>query len=178
MWVDFNVIEGLIHPLVLGLSFLKQNKAIMSFDEDTIYMGDTKVVLRQSPPTPCPPPPHLAAFQSVTLPPLSRNLVEVYLAGTNLKDLLPEKGEPVSAYVRPFAPETCHDVPQIAAHSIIDPRQKRMTLELLNIWPHPVNVAVDSPVALVDTINPEIKETDIWPRKEKPPQRTPPPEDD
>ena len=75
---EFNVIENLVHPIVIGLPFLQKNKAILSFERDTLFIGNTEIPLAQARPTPDPPPPHLAAFRPVTLPPLTRSYIEVY----------------------------------------------------------------------------------------------------
>ena len=150
----FFVIENLIHPIVLGLPFLRENRAILSFEKDSIFFGETVTHLRQIGPPPKPPPLHVAAFESVTLQPWSRNWIRVYLTGTGR--LEHEMNETQNLYIRPFSPETNVDVPQIAAHSIIDTSQPTCLVEVMNVWPHPINIHRDSPVGLVDTINPEI----------------------
>jgi hypothetical protein len=52
-------------------------------------------------------------------------------------------------------------IPQISAHSIVDPGKDVMVVEVINPWPTPINIAADVPVALVDTINPEIRDVDV-----------------
>ena len=170
----FLIIENLIHPIVLGLPFLRESRAILSFEKDAIFFGDTAAPLRQIGPPPKPPPLHVAAFESVTLQPWSRNWIRVYLTGTGL--LSDELKTTQNLYIRPFSAETNVDVPQIAAHTIIDTSQPTCLVEVMNVWPHPINIHRNSPVGLVDTINPEIVElpTDT----EKPPPSPPPADND
>ena len=112
--------------------------------------------LWQTPPPPKPPPLHVAAFESVTIPAWSRSLIPVYLTGTGR--LEEEMNKVQNFYIRPFASETSVDVPQIAAHAIIDSSKPVSMVEVMNVWPNPINITKDMPVGLVDTINPEIAE--------------------
>ena len=82
---SFAIIENLIHPLVIGLPFLRENRAILDLDKDIMHLGDSKIALRQNLPMAKPPPLHVAAFESTTLPPWSKSLVKVYLKGTGRK---------------------------------------------------------------------------------------------
>ena len=160
----FSIIENLIHPIVLGLPFMREQRAILSFENDTIYFGDCSIPIRQSAPPKKPPPLHVAAYESVTLPPWSRSRVQVYLTGTGLKRH--EQDTVQNLYVRPFTQETDMDLPQVAAHTIIDTSQPTCVIEVLNIWPNPINVHKDMPLGLVDTINPEIvplSSLEAWP---------------
>ena len=152
----FLIIENLIHPIVLGLPFLRENRAVLSFERDELYFGQTVAPLRQIGPPPKPPPLHVAAFESVTLKPWSRNWIRVYLTGTGR--LAEEIGTVQNLYVRPFSAETNVDVPQIAAHTVIDTSEPTCLVEVMNVWPHPINIHRNTPVGLVDTINPEIVE--------------------
>ena len=155
---EFHIIENLIHPVVIGLPFLQKFKAILSLDRDLLYMGDIVVPMAQAPTTPPLQPPHLATFQSYTIPPLCRSYINVYLTGNQgLFDA--EKTE--ALYVRPFFSECSKDVPQVAAHSVVDPRKKVMVVEVINAWPNPININVDTPIALVDTVNPEMRTIDV-----------------
>ena len=152
----FLVIESLIHPIVLGLPFLREQRGIISFEHDAVFFGDCMTPLWQTPPPPKPPPLHVAAFESVTIPAWSRSLIPVYLTGTGR--LEEEMNKVQNFYIRPFASETSVDVPQIAAHAIIDSSKPISMVEVMNVWPNPINITKDMPVGLVDTINPEIAE--------------------
>ena len=65
---EFNIIESLIHPAVIGLPFLQKHRATLSFENYTLLMGDKDYPLARSPGTPSPPPPPLAAFEARTIP--------------------------------------------------------------------------------------------------------------
>ena len=106
------------------------------------------------------PPPHLAAFQSYTIPPLCRSFINVYLTGN--ADLI-DVEKTHALYVRPFFAECSKDVPQVSAHAVVDPRKKVMVVEIINAWPNPIDIRVDTPVALVDSINPDIRNVDVPP---------------
>ena len=117
-------------------------------------IGDKDFPMGRSPGTPSPPPPHLAAFEPRTIPPMSRAFINVYLTGDQSQI---DMSVAEALYVRPFYAETAKDVPQIAAHCLVDPRKKVMSVEIVNVWPTPITVEVDSPVAIVDTVNPDLK---------------------
>ena len=151
---EFNIIESLIHPVVIGLPFLQKHKAILSFETDSLFIRDLEFPMGRAPPTPDPPPPHLAAFHSYTVTALCRSYIEVYLTGNQG---LFDASKADALYVRPFHAECSRDVPQTAAHSLVDPKMKSMTVEILNAWPNPINIATDMPIALVDTVNPEVR---------------------
>ena len=157
---EFHIIDGLIHPIVIGLPFLQKHKAILSLERDLLYIGDNEIPMARAPPTPAPQPPHLATFQPYTIPPLCRSYINVYLTGNQG---LFDADKTDSLYVRPFYAETCKDVPQVAAHSVVDPKKKVMVVEVINAWNDPINIAVDTPIALVDTVNPEIRVLDVAP---------------
>ena len=150
----FNVIENLIHPVVIGLPFLQQNRATLSFSNCTLLIGNQDYPMARSPGTPSPPPPHLAAFEQNIIPPMSRAFINVYLTGDQSQI---DMSSATSLYVRPFYAETAKEVPQIAAHCIVDPRKKIMAVEVINAWPAPIKIEVDSPIAIVDTVNPLVK---------------------
>ena len=151
---EFNVIESLIHPAVLGLPFLQKFKATLSFENYTLLIGDQDYPLARSPGTPSPPPPHLAAFEARTIPPMSRTMVNVYLTGDQSRI---DMSVAEALYVRPFYSESAKEVPQISAHCVVDPRKKIMSVEVINVWPTPIEIEVDAPVAIVDTVNPDLK---------------------
>ena len=37
---NFAIIPNLIHPIVIGLPFLREQRAILSFENDAFYFGD------------------------------------------------------------------------------------------------------------------------------------------
>ena len=160
----FNVIDDLIHPIVIGLPFLRENRAILDLDREVVYFGDCAVALRQNVAPAKPPPLHVAAFEAKTLPPWSKNLVKVYLKGTGRT--VEEMNKTQNLYVRPFTAETNVEIPQIASHTVLDTSKDVVEVEVLNLWPHPVNVAQDMPIGLVETINPEMREI-LQPNEER-----------
>ena len=81
---ELSVVEGLVHPIVLGLAFLRRVKASILFGEDTMMIDQCKVVL--SAPPPSPPPPHLAVFNPVTLQPGEMKDVDVYMSGFSIEN--------------------------------------------------------------------------------------------
>ena len=79
------------------------------------------------------------------------------MAGVGLK---PEEANATqNLYVRPFAGKIDKDVPQISSHTVISTQHPMSEVEVLNLWPHPINVAKGSPIGIVQTINPMIKDT-------------------
>ena len=59
---EFNVIEHLVHPIVIGLPFLQKHKAILSFEKDEIYIGQFKFPLGRAPNVTELPPPTYGGF--------------------------------------------------------------------------------------------------------------------
>ena len=51
---EFNIIESLIHPVVIGLPFLQKHKAILDFGKDALIIGDLQFPMGQAPETPEP----------------------------------------------------------------------------------------------------------------------------
>ena len=78
---EFHIIESLIHPIVIGLPFLRKHKAVLSLERDLLFIGKNEIPMARAPPIRDIPPPHLAAFQSYTIPPLCRSFINVYLTG-------------------------------------------------------------------------------------------------
>ena len=71
---EFNLVENLIHPVVIGLPFLQKHKAILSFERDSIFMADREYSLGKVNGERELPPPHLALFDAVTIPPFVQNV--------------------------------------------------------------------------------------------------------
>ena len=157
---EFHIIENLIHPIVIGLPFLQKHKATLSFERGSLFVGNDGIPMAQAPPITELPPPHLAAFQSCTIPAFSRSCVNVYLTGNSG---LFDAETTQSLYVRPFFAECSKDVPQVAVHTVVDPRNEVMVVEVINSWPSPINIDVNTPIALVDSINPEIRSVEVPP---------------
>ena len=156
---EFNLIENLINPVVIGLPFLQKHKAILSFERKMFFIRDMGFPLGQIDNMSDLPPPHLALFETITIPPLSSTFTNTFLAG-NQGLIDHEKAK--SLYVRPFHNECSKDVPHMAPHAIVDPKRKLIPLELINVWPYPITITSTTPVALVDTVNPEFsKDGDV-----------------
>ena len=135
---EFHIIENLIHPIVFGLPFLQKHRATLSFERGLLFIGTDEIPMAQAPPMTELPPPHLAAFQSCTIPAFSRSCVNVYLTGNSG---MFEAETTESLYVRPFYSKCSKDVPQVAAHTVVDPRNKVMVVEVINSWPSPIEIA-------------------------------------
>ena len=58
-------------------------------------------------------------------------------------------------YVRPFTAECEVNALQMLGHGLVYPRQG-MYVRVYNAWPNPINLAPGLPVALVDTVNPDV----------------------
>ena len=81
-------------------------------------------------------------------------MINVYLTGDQSQI---DMSVAEALYVRPFHSESAKEVPQIAAHCVVDPRKKVMSVEIINVWPTSIEIEVDTPVAIVDTVNPDMK---------------------
>ena len=81
-------------------------------------------------------------------------MIDVYLTGDQSQI---DMSVAEALYVRPFHAETAKEVPQISAHCVVDPRKKIMSVEVVNVWPTPIEIQVDAPVAIVDTVNPDLQ---------------------
>ena len=152
---EFLVVENLISPIVIGLPFLQRYKAVLDFESELLYMGGLKVPLGRVSAESSLPPPHLASFESFVMPPFSRTYVNTYLTG-NISVVDHEKAIN-SLYVRPFYAEAAGDFKYMVPHAIVDPKKQHIPLEVINIWSHPIQVARNAPMALVDTINPSLR---------------------
>ena len=127
---EFNIIENLIHPIVIGLPFLQKHGAIMSFEKETLFVKGGEFPLGRASYRSSVPPPHLAMFEEIKIPPLSRANVNTYLAGDQAKF---EKGKTKSLYVRPFFAECSRDVPHMVPHAVVDPNRRLIPLEIINV---------------------------------------------
>ena len=96
---EFNIIQNLVHPLVVGLPFLQKHKAVLSFENNEIYIGNFSFPLGQPPRMVEVAPPHMAAFENVTIQPHSKMLINTYLTG-NQGLFNKERAE--ALYVHPF----------------------------------------------------------------------------
>ena len=151
---EFNIIQNLVHPLVVGLPFLQKHKAILSFENNEIYIGNFSFPLGQPPRMVEVAPPHMAAFENVTIQPHSKMLINTYLTGNQG---LFDKERAEALYVRPFHTECNRDVPHMTPHTIINPKENISVLEVMNVWDFPINISVDTPIALVEAVNPTIQ---------------------
>ena len=119
---ELHVIPNLIHPLLLGVDFLKKNKAILNFGNDTITLENRISTRICRPQWHNPTPTHLATAEEVTLDPYSCTLIKTSLGGPDPRIRLTGEA-PTTMTVRPLAGDHEMELPVIAAWGIVDLKQ-------------------------------------------------------
>ena len=79
---QFEVIEGLINPALLGTDFLKAQEAKLDFSQNILQLGKITLSFQNAEWQPSQPP-HLVAFEDTVLQPNSISLVRAQIAGSD-----------------------------------------------------------------------------------------------
>ena len=153
---EFEVIEGLIHPALLGTDFLKRNEAKLDFSSDSLQLGKIKVKFEIADWSP-PKPSHLVSLDDVVVPPNSISLVRADLAGADPR-IRTDETKPECLLVGPVAQEDVLD-PFLTSYSVIDPYGETIWVEVLNASKNPLHITQGRPVANIEGEDPTIKET-------------------
>ena len=147
--------HNLIHPLLLGVDFLKKNKAILNFGNDTITLENRISTRICRPQWHNPTPTHLATAEEVTLDPYSCTLIKTSLGGPDPRIRLTGEA-PTTMTVRPLAGDHEMELPVIAAWGIVDLKQDKYFIEVMNPCPEPLTIPVGVPMAMAENYDAEI----------------------
>ena len=153
---EFEVIEGLIHPALLGTDFLKAQEAKLDFSSNSLQLGKNFIPFQIA--EWCPPKPaHLTSFDDIVIEPNSISLVRAEIAGidprltTNKVDTL---------LVGPLN-KNSFETDFIASYSIIDAQAPEIWVEVLNPLKIPLHLPKGQPIASIESQNSEISATDM-----------------
>ena len=153
---ELHVISNLIHPLLLGVDFLKKNKAVLNFGNDTMTLENRISTRICRPQWHNPTPTHLATAEEVTLEPNSCTLVKTLIGGPDPR--IKQSGDtPKTMTVRPLAGDHEMELPVIAAWGIVDLKQDEYFIEVMNPCPEPLTLPVGVPVAMAENFDAEIR---------------------
>jgi hypothetical protein len=147
---------------LLGLNFLKRNRAIVNFDTDELIVKDEKIPLGR-PAWNNLAPTHLTAQEETILEPESYTLIKTQIAGPN-PCLQPDNERPKSLLIRTLNNDHDLELPILAPWAVIDPYQTEIWIEVMNPGSKPTRIPQGWPVAMVVLEDPELKETGLDPR--------------
>ena len=151
---QFEVIDNLIHPALLGTDFLKLQEAKLDFSRNSLQLGNDFLqfdLAEWSPPLPA----HLVAFEDSVLPPNSISVIKAELAGDN--PTLVSKVDHL--LIAPLCTNFESDF--LASYSVIDPSAPTIWVEVLNPLDKPIHLPAGQPVANVEGVNSELHATDM-----------------
>ena len=152
---QFEVINGLINPALLGTDFLKAQEAKLDFSQNSLQLGKHCLpfqIAEWSPPQPA----HLVTFEDTVLPPNSISLVRAQISGSN--PCLTEKIDDL--LIGPLC--NYFDTDFIASYSVINPNASEIIVEILNPLDKPIHLPEGQPIADVQGQNSDITQTDVW----------------
>ena len=157
IYQDFEVIDSLIHPVLLGTNFLKAQEARLDFGTDSIQIGTCKIPFQIAEWVPSKPA-HLVSAVDIIIEPFSISLLKAELAGIDprLRD-----DKPTTLLIGPLGGGNNFDCSLIVSHSVIDPYLDEIWIECLNPFSVPMHLTVDSPVAIVEEENPVMRDTGV-----------------
>ena len=151
---QFEVISGLIHPVLFGTDLLKAQEAKIDFSNNSLQLGNEVLsfdLAEWSPPLPA----HLVTVEDTVLPPNSISVIQAEMAGED-----PTVNSKVDhLLVGPLHSNFESDF--IASYSVIDPSAPAIWVEILNPLEKPIHLPAGQPVADVEGQNAEINATDM-----------------
>ena len=154
LYHEFEVINGLINPVLLGTDFLKAQEAKLDFADNSLQLGKEILhsqIAEWSPPQPA----HLTVFENTVLPPNSISLVRAEIAGED--PTLTNKIE--NMLIGPLS--TKFDTDFIASYSIIDPNSPEIWIEVLNPLDNAIHLPQGQAIADVEGLNSEFCESEL-----------------
>ena len=153
---EFEVIDGLIHPALLGTDFLKSQEAKLDFSTNSLQLGKVNIPF-QIPEWSPPKPSHLTSFDNVVLEPSSISLVRADFAGLDPRLTNPDLD---NLLIGPLLSDFFGN-DFLASYSVIDPKAPEIWVEVLNPSDSPIHIPQGEPIAWIEGENPEIETTEI-----------------
>ena len=150
---ELEVIDSLIHPVLLGTDFLRTQKAVIDFQNEKLIIGKYSCPIGGPCQAPSKPP-HLASIDDVLLPPNTISLVRAEILGFTT-----ENAECLS--IGPFEYEMGQHPEILTAHSIIDPNTDELWVEVMNPSSSPIHITQNCPIAQIFEVDPEIVVTEM-----------------
>ena len=155
MHQEFHVIPNLIHPLLLGVDFLRKNQAVLDFGSNTMTLDKNITTPICRPQWHTPVPTHLATTEETTLDPHSCNLIKTTIGGPDPR-ISATDYTPKTMTIRPLAGDHEMELPVIAACGIVDLTQEDMWIEVMNPCQQTIVLPAGVPVAMAENYDAEI----------------------
>ena len=129
IYQDFEVIESLINPVLLGTNFLKAQESKLDFKDNSLQMGTCKIPFQLAEWVPTKPA-HLVSALDAVVEPFSISLLKAELAGVDprLRD-----DKPTTLLIGPLGEGNNFDCSLLISHSVINPYLGEIWIECLNI---------------------------------------------
>ena len=153
---EFEVIQGLIYPTLLGTDLLKSKGAKLDFTTNELQIGKAKASF-DIPPWPKQNS-QLVAIDDSILKPNSITLLRAEISGN---DPRLKTDRPTHLLIGPLPSESLFDLSFLTSYSIIDPYMEEIIVEVMNPSAKPVHVCQGRPIASIEGENLEMSETGL-----------------
>ena len=153
---EFEVIQGLIYPTLLGTDLLKSKGAKLDFTTNELQIGKAKASF-DIPPWPKQNS-QLVAIDDSILKPNSITLLRAEISGN---DPRLKTDRPIHLLIGPLPSESLFDLSFLTSYSIIDPYMEEIIVEVMNPSAKPVHVCQGRPIASIEGENLEMSETGL-----------------
>ena len=163
---EFIILRGLIHPMLLGMDFLRKCKA-------KIDVGDAPRVQLSHPSGKFAfasfiksmpkrkPLPHIALVKEVEIPPMSYCYADAYVANVeSITAPISEKPERLLGITSVQKENDFFDPGFLLRDAVVPSNAEVFKVELMNPWEKPIKIADDTPVGAIFDYDCEVRETD------------------
>ena len=162
---QFIILRGLIHPVLLGLDFLKKYQANISFEQHPSlslrHPVDGRITIKFiSLARKVKQPPYVSLLGDVELPPHSISYVDAYMANVDeIGNASVDKSQRIIGIAAIQKEETSFDPGFIMRNGVIDANMAKFKIELMNPFDTKIKVNADTPVGAIFDDDCEVMDT-------------------